>query len=150
MKYYLLFALAFLFSSCQLSDTNSPDAIDKPLTAWAEAYFGFDYEEALDYMTPESEKWICFAASNITEKDITFINENNKGVKTEIIDRYIMAGDTSCSARIRVSDFVQLGFVGQENKVIDQAEYQITLVKRDRKWLVKTEGPLRSGRQSHD
>jgi len=150
MKYYLLFALVFLLGSCQVSDNDTLDAVDKPLSTWAEAYFGFDYEEALDYMTPESEKWIRFAASNITEKDVAFINEHNRNVKTEIIDRYIMAGDTSCSARIRVSDFVQLGFVGQEGKVIDQAEYQITLVKRDDKWKVKMEGPLQSGKQSRD
>ncbi|MBP3775981.1 MAG: hypothetical protein J6I37_03230 [Prevotella sp.] len=150
MKYYLLFALVFLLGSCQVSDNDTLDAVDKPLSTWAEAYFGFDYEEALDYMTPESEKWIRFAASNITEKDVAFINEHNRNVKTEIIDRYIMAGDTSCSARIRVSDFVQLGFVGQEDKVIDQAEYQITLVKRDDKWKVKMEGPLQSGKQSRD
>ncbi|MBQ8154436.1 MAG: hypothetical protein IJ069_12335 [Prevotella sp.] len=150
MKYYLLFALVFLLGSCQISDNDTLDAVDKPLSTWAEAYFGFDYEEALDYMTPESEKWIRFAASNITEKDVAFINEHNRNVKTEIIDRYIMAGDTSCSARIRVSDFVQLGFVGQEDKVIDQAEYQITLVKRDDKWKVKMEGPLQSGKQSRD
>ncbi|MBQ8715398.1 MAG: hypothetical protein IJ552_09370 [Prevotella sp.] len=150
MKYYLLFALVFLLGSCQISDNDTLDAVDKPLSTWAEAYFGFDYEEALDYMTPESEKWIRFAASNITEKDVAFINEHNRNVKTEIIDRYIMAGDTSCSARIRVSDFVQLGFVGQEDKVINQAEYQITLVKRDDKWKVKMEGPLQSGKQSRD
>jgi len=150
MKYYLLFALVFLLGSCHLNDDNSPNAVDKPLNAWAEAYFGFDYEEALDYMTPESEKWIRFAASNITEKDVAFINEHNKGANMEIIDRYMMTGDTACSARIRVSDFVQLGFVGQENKVIDQAEYQITLVKRDDKWKVKMEGPLQSGKQSRD
>ncbi len=150
MKYYLLFALVFLLGSCQVSDNDTLDAVDKSLSTWAEAYFGFDYEEALDYMTPESEKWIRFAASNITEKDVAFINEHNRNVKTEIIDRYIMAGDTSCSARIRVSDFVQLGFVGQEDKVIDQAEYQITLVKRDDKWKVKMEGPLQSGKQSRD
>ena len=146
MKYYLLFALAFVFNSCQLGDEHASDAVDKPLMAWAEAYFGFDYEEALDYMTPESEKWIRFAASNITEKDVSFINEHNKGAKVEIVDRYIMAGDTTCSARIRVSDFVLLGFVGQENKVIDNAEYQVTCVKRDDKWKVRMEGPLQSGK----
>ncbi len=146
MKYYLLFALAFVFNSCQLHDENAPEAVDKPLKDWSEAYFGFDYEEALDYMTPESEKWIRFAASNINEKDVSFINEHNKGAKIEIIDRQMMPGDTTCSARIRISDFVLLGFVGQENKVIDEAEYQITLVKRDGKWKVRMEGPLQSGR----
>ena len=146
MKYYLLFALAFLLNSCQLTDANSSEAVDKPLLAWAEAYFGFDYKEALDYMTPESEKWIRFAASNITEKDVSYINEHNQEAKVEIVDRYMMAGDTTCSARIRVSDFVQLGFIGEDSKVIDQAEYQVTLVNRDGKWLVRMEGPLQSGK----
>ena len=146
MKYYLLFALALIVDSCQLYDENAVDAVDKPLKAWSEAYFGFDYEEALDYMTPESGKWIRFAATNITEKDVSFINEHNKGAKVEIIDRQMMPGDTTCSARIRVSDFVLLGFVEQENKVIDVAEYQITLAKRDGEWQVKMEGPLQSGK----
>ena len=58
----------------------------------------------------------------------------------------MMAGDTTCSARIRVFDFVQLGFIGEDSKVIDQAEYQVTLVNRDGKWLVRMEGPLQSGK----
>lgn len=146
MKYYLLFVLAWMLNSCQLHDENASDAVDKPLLAWSEAYFGYNYKEALDYMTPESEKWIRFAASNITEEDISFINEHNKGAKVEVIDRHILEGDTTCSARIRVTDFVQLGFVGQEGKVVEQAEYQITLAKRDGKWKVRMEGPLQSGK----
>ena len=82
-------------------------------------------------------------------KDIDFINGQNNVVKVDILDRQISA-DTTCISRIRVSDFVQLGFVGQENKVVDQAEFQIPLVQRDGKWLVRMEGQLQSGRQSRD
>lgn len=146
MKYYLLFAWVFLLGSCQSGDMDSAEAVDKPLNEWAEAYFSFNYKEALEYMTPESEKWIRYAASNITEQDIQYINEHNKDVRTEIVDRYIMAGDTTCSAHIRVSDFVQLGFVGQNGKVVDQAEFQVELVKRNGKWLIRMEGPLQSGK----
>ena len=146
MKYYLLFAIVFLCAGCQLHDDNSLEAIDDSLTTWAEAYFAYDYEKSLEYLTPESEKWIRFAASNITEQDIRFINEHNKGVKVTIIDRHVMAGDTACAAMIRVTDYAQLGFADQDDKVIDQAEYQVTLVKRNGKWLVKMEGPLQSGK----
>lgn len=149
MKYYLLSILLPLMASCQLHDDKSPEAVDKSLNAWAEAYFTFNYEDALDYMTPESEKWIHFAATNITEKDIDFIKGQNNVVKIEIIDRQISA-DTTCISQIRVSGFVQLGFVGQENKVVNQAEFQIPLVRRDGKWLVRMEGQLQSGKQSRD
>jgi hypothetical protein len=149
MKYYLLSIMLFLLAGCQLHDDNSPNAVDKPLNAWAEAYFTFNYEDALEYMTPESEKWIRFAATNITEKDIDFIKGQNNVVKIEILDRQITA-DTTCVSRIRVSDFVQLRFVGQDSKVVDKAEFQIPLVKRDGKWLVRMEGQLQSGKQSRD
>ena len=141
--------MLFLLAGCQLHDDNSPNAVDKPLNAWAEAYFTFNYEDALEYMTPESEKWIRFAATNITEKDIDFIKGQNNVVKIEILDRQITA-DTTCVSRIRVSDFVQLGFVGQDSKVVDKSEFQIPLVNRDGKWLVRMEGPLQSGKQSRD
>ena len=149
MKYYLLSIMLLLLNGCQLHDDNGSGAVDKSLQEWAEAYFTFKYEDALEYMTPESEKWIRFAATNITEKDIDFINRQNNVVKVDILDRQISA-DTTCISRIRVSDFVQLGFVGQENKVVDQAEFQIPLVQRDGKWLVRMEGQLQSGRQSRD
>ena len=149
MKYYLLSIMLLLLNGCQLHDANGSGAVDKSLQEWAEAYFTFKYEDALEYMTPESEKWIRFAATNITEKDIDFINGQNNVVKVDILDCQISA-DTTCISRIRVSDFVQLGFVGQESKVVDQAEFQIPLVQRDGKWLVRMEGQLQSGRQSRD
>lgn len=144
MKYYLLSIILLLLNSCQLYNDNDTEVIDKALSKWAEAYFNYDYSKAIEYMTPESEKWIRFAASNITQQDIDFLNKHQKDVKVEIVDRYIMNGDTTCSARIRVSDYVQLGFVGQESQITDQSEYQITLTKRNGKWLVKMEGQPQS------
>ena len=150
MKYYFFLFMLFLLTNCQLQDNNSPESVDKPLSAWAEAYFNFDYKEALEYMTPESEKWIRFTATNITQQDIDFIKEQGKTPRIEILNRHILADDTTCTASIRVSDFVQLGFVGKDNKVVDQAEYQITLVKHNGEWLVRMEGQPQSERQSRD
>mgnify|MGYP000202175374 CR=1 FL=1 len=146
MKYYLLVVLAFLGAGCQLHDENGLEAVDKALTSWANAYFAYDYEEALKHLTPESEKWIRFAASNITEQDVRFINEHNKGVHIEITDHQPIIGDTACTARLRVTGYAQLGFTEQDNQVVDQADYQIALVMRDGEWLVKMEGPLQSGK----
>ena len=141
--FFLLTALTM--ASCNAGFEGDDAALDVA-SQWADAYFNCDFHEAANYATPESDKWLRFAASNITEKDVSYINEHNQEAKVEIVDRYMMAGDTTCSARIRVSDFVQLGFIEEDSKVIDQAEYQVTLVNRDGKWLVRMEGPLQSGK----
>ena len=139
MKYLLTF-LSFLLVGCQLFDEGTPDAAENTVTSWADAYFNFHYQDALEYTTPESGKWIRFAASNITEQDVAFIKNQDKNAQVEIIDRHMMAGDSTCSARIRVSNYVELGSFGQENKQVDNAEFQVILVHRDGKWLVKMEG----------
>ncbi len=149
MKYYILSFMLFFMASCQSSGDSNTNAIDKSLSTWAEAYFNFDYEKAMKYMTPESGKWIRYAASNITENDISFIKTQNKQTRIEIIDHQLQ-GDTLCYATIRVSDFVQLGVEAQDNKAIDQADFYIKLVKRDGDWLVRTEGLPRSEKQSRD
>ena len=62
MKYYLLSFLIFLLMGCQLIDGKSENAVDKSLENWADAYFNFHYQDAMEYITPESGKWIHFAA----------------------------------------------------------------------------------------
>lgn len=150
MKYYYPLFLAFLLASCQLNDENSANAVDKSLNKWTEAYFNFDYKKAMEYMTPESGKWIRFAASNITEQDIEFIKAQQVETHVDIIDRQMAEGDSLCNAKIHVSHFIQLGLRPEDNKVIDEADFLIQLVKRDGDWLIKTEGLPQSGKQSLD
>ena len=150
MKYYILFFLSFLMTGCQLQDGSGTSDADKALTSWADAYFNFNYEKALEYMTPESGRWIRFAASNITEQDVAFIKEQNPQTQIEIVNSQLSEADTVCNANIHVSHFIQLGFSAQDNQVVDGADFQIQLVKRNGNWLVRTEGLPRSGKQSRD
>ena len=151
MKYYIIIFLSFLIIGCQLQNDNSTDAADKALTSWANAYFNFNYEKALRYMTPESGQWIRFAASNITEQDIYFIKtQQDLQTQVEIINSQLAEGDSICNANIRISNFIQLGMSAHENQVIDHANFQIQLVKRDGDWLVRMEGLPRNGKQSRD
>ena len=150
MKYYYTLFLGLLLTSCQLHDENSETAVDVAAKEWAEAYFNFDYKEALKYMTPESGQWIRFAASNISEEDISFIKEHGVETKINITDSQMSENDSLCQTRIRVSDFIQLGMDPEESRVIDEADFLIQLVKRNDKWLVKTEGLPQSEMQSLD
>lgn len=149
MKYLLTF-LSFLLVGCQLFDEGTPDAAENTVTSWADAYFNYDYEEALKYTTPESEKWIRFAASNITEKDVDFIRQQGNKASAEVQSRQIAEGDTVGTVDIRVSNYVQLGAIGKENKVVNEGIFSIRVVKRSGKWQVRMEALPRNERQSRD
>jgi hypothetical protein len=149
MKYCYSLFLGVLLASCQLENNGFNDA-DNALNKWAEAYFNFDYKEAMGYMTPESAKWIRFAASNITEKDVEFIRSQDKNTVIHITDRQDVVNDTLYNATIHVSNFIQLGIGEGNNQMIDEADFDIQMVKRDGEWLVRMEGLPRSGKQSRD
>lgn len=149
MKYLLTF-LSFLLVGCQLFNEGTPDAAENTVASWANAYFNYDYEEALKYMTPESEKWIRFTASNITEKDVDFISQQNNKATADVQSRQIAEGDTIGTVNIRVSNYVQLGAIGKENEVINEGIFSVQVVKRSGKWQVRMEAPLRNEKQSRD
>jgi len=150
MKYYFSLFLSILMVSCQFHENDQTSVVDEPLNKWANAYFNFDYKEALEYMTPESGKWVRFAASNITEKDINYIKEHPMETMIEITHKQMTEGDTLCNTTIHVSKFIQLGMDADNNQVVDDADFQIQLVKRDGDWLIKTEGLPRNGMQNRD
>ena len=179
MKYYIFLLLTLFVASCQQQDkigadqssnwcapsselvltklksvltnfTGGKNDAEKKLIIWANAYFNFDYEKALQHATPESEKWIRFAASNITEQDLDFITEQNPPTEIDILHSQMTESDTVCNANIRVSRFIQLGLSAQDNRVIDHADFQVQLVKRGDDWLVRMEGLPQSGMRNHD
>ena len=153
MKYSLLTILtilSILLASCQMFNDNTSGAADKVVISWADAYFNYDYKKALKYMTPESEKWIQFAASNITEEDVEFIRQQVNAAKAEIKEQHITESDTIGAMVISVSNYVQLGTIGKGNQVIDNGEFYIPLVKRDGQWKIRMEALPRNERQSRD
>ena len=179
MKYYIFLLLTLFVASCQQQDkigadqssnwcapsselvltklksvltnfTGGKSDAEKALISWANAYFNFNYEKAMQHTTPESEKWIRLAASNITEQDVSFIREQNPPTQIEILNHQQTENDTVCNTYIRVSKFIQLGLLPQDNRVIDQAIFHIQLVNRSNEWLVRMEGLPQSGKQSRD
>ena len=59
-KFMLL--LPLLLTGCHLADNHYQKAIDNAHD-WAEAYFNNDFHEAERLSTPESGRWLRFAAS---------------------------------------------------------------------------------------
>ena len=61
-----------------------------------------------------------------------------------------IVNDTTATANYRIHNFMRIDTLGKAGEMTEQADYIITLVKRDGKWNVKMEGPLQSERRNRD
>ena len=92
MKVFFLFCTAFLMTGCSLVLTDDNEAMDVA-ARWAEAYFNYDFHEAEQYVTPESGRWLRFAASNTTEHDLQLAQEDGEAI-VDVDDFFTEANDT--------------------------------------------------------
>ena len=147
-KLLLLLTTTLLLTACGMIQQDD-DAARQTAREWAEAYFNCDYHKAAEYSTPESEMYLRFAASNTTEEDLQVLQEGG-GATVEVSDYFPVANDTLRVVELSVSNCLEPVAVGEAPQLADQAQFQVTLVLRDKKWKVRMEGLPRSGRQSRD
>lgn len=140
--------LLILFHSCSdMPKTKDDEEIITVTDNFASCYFNFNFMKAKLFCTPESEKWLKFSASNITQEDIEILNNLPKGASCEPGEiRHI--NDTSAIADCNVSDFLRIDTLGKPGEVTRHGMYKIPVIKRNGKWMVKMEGPLQSEKQS--
>ena len=132
--------------SCNVGFEGDNAALDVA-TNWADAYFNCDFHDAANYTTPESDKWLRFAASNTTEQDLEVL----QGKATATADDYFtVANDTLRIVTLHVKNFLKSVVVGAPAQLQEEGIFLVTVVKRDGKWKVRMEDLPRSEKQSRD
>ena len=149
MKVFFLFCAAILMSSCDFTSDHDQESIEAAV-CWAEAYFNYDFHKAEEYATPESRRWLKFAASNTTEHDLQLVQQNENGATVEVEDFFPEANDTLRVVSLKVSNYVSSTLPAESAQLVDEGVFNITTVLRDGKWLVKMEGLPQSEKQSRD
>lgn len=147
---FLTVICLLIFGSCtkhQISEDE--EKITSVTNNFATQYFNFALKEAMQFCTPESEKWIKFMASNITQEDIDVLKNKSEGA-THNTDEIIYVNDTLANVKCHVFNVVKIDTIGQPGKVSEHETYNINVVKRGDKWMIKMEGPLQSEKQNHD
>lgn len=136
-------AVMFLAACDVVSDAN--DGVRKGAIAFSESYFSLDFHAALDRSTPESRKWISYAASNVSEEDLSVLRSYGQTAKVDVsgID---LKSDTTAVVTLSVSGFLSTDSIGRPGHIVDKAVFRLPMVCREGRWLVRMEGPLRSER----
>lgn len=149
MKFYLSCLLVFFFSCSTDKIKENNDKIAVAAEGFVSEYFNLRLSSSLKYCTPESGKWIKFYAGNITSADLDAFRAAKESVSYEIKDIYMLS-DTSATVSFMVLNSLCVDDIETAGRVVDEAVFNIPMVKRDGRWLVKMESLLRSERQSRD
>lgn len=149
MKIYPFFFIAVLCACSGYNGSKDKDEIALVADSFAMSYFNLDFPSSVNHCTPESRRWLSFYASNISEKDIEVLAGLPEPVSCDITDIEVL-DDTSAVATCSVSGFPEMGAIGCPVAISEQGIFEIPVVKRQGRWLVKMEAPLQSGKQSRD
>lgn len=147
---FLTIICLLIFGSCTKHyQSEDEEDIMSVTDLFASSYFKLKLKEAIPLCTPESEKWIRFMASNIFQEDIDVINGNTESTTHET-DGVNYVNDTLATVKCDVYNVFKIDTIGQPGRISEHEVYNINVVKRDGKWLVKMEGPLQSEKQNRD
>lgn len=150
MKRFVLFALGLLLCiGCEQSEKDLDAEVLERVAAFAEAYFNYDFEKALKMVTPDSEKWLRFAASNVTQEDVDLLNAQ-EGVATVDAEGYERLNDSTLAVRLTVRDFLTKDSLGAAGRIEAEGQFRFVAIRQDKSFLVRMEGLPRSERQSRD
>jgi hypothetical protein len=120
-------------------------------TDFARAYFNYDYKRAQQYITPESKKWLRFAATNVTQQTLDLLNQRSEEKQTDVcLESSEVLNDSTQMVSVSVTNYVDTDSLGQQPFVREEAVYRMKVVCRDDKWMVRMEGLPRSERRSRD
>jgi hypothetical protein len=154
MRNIFLVISAILLATCSGSNSsfshpfgNSPSNRAK---AFAEAYFNYDYAQALKMVTPESKQWIHFAASNVTQDELDTFNSLEDNTTAEVIDENVV-NDSLTMIEVVVKNVVEKDTIERACYVRQETSYWILVVKRAKEdYRIKMEGLPQSEKSSRD
>lgn len=137
--------LAAVVMGCASGDKDREEA-EAAALAFANAYFNYDFDEAAKFCTEDSRRWLAFAASNVYGADVEVLRNMDTGATADVTDVDFSDGDSTAVATVEVANFMQRDTIGKAGRVIDEAEFALTLVRSDGRWKVRMASLPRSGR----
>jgi len=147
MKKLLIFALTLSLTACNMIQRDD-DQATAVAVEWGEAFFNCNYHAAEALCTPESRRWLQFAASNTTQHDLDLLKQHAADV--EATDFFPDANDTLRVVELVVRNSITPSTNAEKSSQKEKALFHVTVVKRNGNWLVRMADLPRSEKQSRD
>ena len=133
----VLFAGVLLMLSCSYREEK---AIEQSVVGFAQNYFNLRYQKALNACTPESEKWVRFKSTNITQEDVDVYNSKRDTAECDV--ESIDLDDDKATAIVEVRNFLNCDSIGKPATICPNAKFNLELKKQGEKWMVNVQSPI--------
>lgn len=134
------FAVCLSVIACGGHGNDNDDEITTAVDSFATAYFNYDFKAAIRHSTPESEKWLRFAASNILDEDIELLRAQDEGA-THSVDSISYQTDSTATAVCKVHNYVRRDTLGKPARLVKECVYYIDVVRKNGRWTVDASSP---------
>ena len=140
----LVLCLMFVVASCEFH-AGSSRQLKKEVDSFAVYYFNWQFYHAIRFVTPESEKWIRYAASQVHQADIDLLQQKDVPATCEINEIAYDDEHNTAIAHVTIHDYLRMDTIGKAATIVDAAQFRIPLTyyAATDKWVVEMNELLR-------
>lgn len=133
-----LAAVITLFVSCGSCFHREEGGAGEAADSFATAYFNWQFGKAVRYVDAGSERWLSYAASQVTQEDVDSLRAMAEGASVDV--KGVAYYDSLAMATVAVSHFLAFDSIGKAPRVVDKATYKLPVKQVGGRWKVVLEG----------
>lgn len=140
----MLFCAVLVLCSCE-SHAGSARQLKKEVDSFSVYYFNWQFHQARRFVTPSSEKWLRYAASQVHQADIELLQQKELPATCEINEVVYSDDDRSAIAHVTIRNYLRMDTIGKAASVVDAANFDIPLTydAATDKWTVEVNEVMR-------
>lgn len=146
LRLTLTTVIMYLLAACQSSILKQEQEAEECAIRFAQSYYRFELDEALNYCTEDSRPWVVWLASNISQTDIDSIRQLQEAPTVKLLQLAADTAEDNARAYLRIQHFYSLDSLGKPGQTIEQADICLQLHFESNEWKVRMVGPPQSGK----
>ncbi|MBO6056726.1 MAG: hypothetical protein J6P64_00695 [Bacteroidales bacterium] len=140
----MVLGVLFLLVACEFH-AGSSRQLKKEVDSFAVYYFNWQFHQAVRFVTPESEKWMHYAASQVHQADIDLLQSKELPASCEINEVVYSEDDKTAIAHVTIQNYLRMDTIGKAATIVNAAQFDIPLIYQAEtdKWKVEVNELLR-------
>jgi len=143
-----LFAAALLLLGSCDNHPGSERQLKEVTDSFATAYYNWDFPTAAKYATPDSRKWLQYAAAQVHKEDIEALKTME--MATFELGDIVYHKDSTAEIKVTVNNYLGMDTIGSLSHIVEKGIFTLSLKYSNEEWKIRMANLPRSERQSRD
>lgn len=140
MKKSLIVLSLVLLTNC-VQNKSSEQLLGERVDSFATAFFNYQFKAAARYVDKASEKWLQYAATNVTQEDVDLLRAQKEGAAVNIDDiLFTDPQETTAEIHITARHFLWHDSIGKPGSVINEGKFKFKAYLEEGHWDIRMEG----------